>query len=163
VDTVYGVTKRLGEVWASLLGGVSVRVWNAYGVMERGGIKSHVISDFIYQALRTKKITMMTDGNEWRQFTHITDLSSAFYMALNAKHRRRSIYDASSYEWVRIVDIAHIIADLVGVKVIPGTKTGHDPIASPNHGRVPGWLPTIELRDGIREMIEEAKKGKSKN
>lgn len=157
VDTVYGVTKRLGEVWTGLLGGTCVRVWNAYGNMEEENIKSHVISDFIFQAIKTKKIMMMTNGLERRQFTHITNLSNAFYMALNAKNRRQTTYDASSYEWVRIVDIAHMVADLTGARVLPGSKTGHDPIASPNCGRVPGWLPTVELRDGIRAMVEEAK------
>jgi nucleoside-diphosphate-sugar epimerase len=157
VDTVYGVTKRLGEVWTGLLDGVCVRVWNAYGYMEGEDIKSHVISDFIYQALKKKKISMMTDGEEWRQFTHITDLSNAFYMALNEKKPRRTVYDASSYEWVRIIDIANLIADMTNAKVIPGTKKGHDPIASPNCGRVPGWLPSIELREGIAAMVNEAK------
>ncbi len=157
VDTVYGVTKRLGEVWTDLLGGRCVRVWNAYGYMEGDDVKSHVISDFIYQALKTKKITMMTNGEEWRQFTHITDLSNAFYMALNSKDLKRTVYDASSYEWVRIIDIAQMIADETGAQVSPGNKMGHDPIASPNRGRVPGWLPAIELRNGIHSMVEEAK------
>lgn len=157
VDTVYGVTKRLGEVWTDLLGGTCIRVWNAYGYMEEEGIKSHVISDFIYQALRTKEIRMMTTGQEWRQFTHITDLARAFHMALNTKGLRRTVYDASSYEWVRILDVAAMIAEDTGATVIPGTTVGHDPIASPNRGRVPGWLPTVELREGIRAMIAEAR------
>lgn len=157
VDTVYGVTKRLGEVWTELLGGVCVRVWNAYGYMENEDVKSHVISDFIYQSLKTKKITMMTNGAEWRQFTHITDLSNAFYMALHAPNRKRTVYDASSYEWVQIIDIAQMIAKATGALVIPGNKIGHDPIASPNKGRVPKWLPTIGLEEGIAQMIKEAK------
>lgn len=157
VDTVYGVTKRLGEVWTDLLGGTCIRVWNAYGYMEEDTINSHVISDFIYQALRTKKITMMTNGEEWRQFTHITDLSRAFHMAANGKDLRRTVFDASSYEWVRIIDVANMIADLTGAKLVPGNRVGHNPIASPNCGRVPGWLPTTELRDGIAHMVEEAR------
>ena len=157
VDTVYGVTKRLGEVWTDLLGGVCVRVWNAYGYMEGEDIKSHVISDFIYQALKTKKIKMMTNGQEWRQFTHITDLSRAFYMALHTPNLRKSVYDASSYEWVQIIDIAHLIANLTGAKVYPGQKTGHDPVGSPNRGRVPYWLPTVEIKDGIQSMVDQAK------
>ncbi len=156
VDTVYGVTKRLGEVWTDLLGGKCVRVWNAYGYMEGQDVKSHVISDFIYQALKHRKITMMTDGREWRQFTHISDVSNAFYMALNTKGLRRCIYDASSYEWVRIIDVAKMIADFTGAKVAPGTKIGHNPVPAPNCGRVPGWLPTLELQEGIRMMIQEA-------
>lgn len=158
VDTVYGVTKRLGEVWTELLGGKCVRVWNAYGYMEGEDVKSHVISDFIYQALKTKKIIMMTNGAEWRQFTHITDLSNAFYMALNFKGLRRTVYDASSYEWVRIIDIAHIIGNLTGAKIYPGTVKGHDPVPAQNMGRTPGWLPNVELHDGIVHMIDEAQR-----
>lgn len=157
-DTVYGVTKRLGEVWTHELGGVCIRVWNAYGVMEPLDIKSHVISDFIYQALKTRKIQMMTDGEEWRQFTHIVDLSRAFHNALSLKNRKRTVYDASSYEWVRIIDIANIIAKLTGAKVIPGKIKGHDPLPSLNMGRVPGWLPSFSLQDGISEMISRARK-----
>jgi nucleoside-diphosphate-sugar epimerase len=157
-DTVYGATKRLGEVWTQLLGGACVRVWNAYGFMEEANIKSHVLSDFIYQALKTKKITMMTNGEEWRQFTHIQDLSNAFHMAANSANRRRTVYDASSYEWVRIIDVAHMIADLTGAKVFPGATKGHDPVPAQNMGRVPGWLPTVELQSGIRAMVEEAQR-----
>lgn len=156
-DTVYGATKRLGEVWTDLLKGICVRVWNAYGVMEEQDIKSHVISDFIYQALQTGKITMMTNGQEWRQFTHIDDLCNAFYMSLNTKNLRRTVYDASSYEWVRIIDIAKIISDLTGAKLYPGKTKGHDPLPADNMGRIPGWLPSVELNDGIRVIVDEAK------
>jgi len=157
-DTVYGVTKRLGEVWTHLLNGVCVRVWNAYGVMEENDVKSHVISDFIYQALVQKRITMMTSGEEWRQFTHIDDLCKAFYMALHSKNLRRTVYDASSYEWVRIRDIAEIICDATGATYKVGSVKGHDPLPSLNMGRVPGWLPSVGLQDGIYKMIRQEKK-----
>jgi len=158
VDTVYGVTKRLGEVWARELGGISVRVWNAYGVMENLDVKSHVMSDFIYQALKNREIKMMTDGLEWRQFTHIEDLSRAFHMALNSKNLNRTVYDASSYEWVRILDIAQIICELTGAKCYPGKIKGHDPVPSQNMGRIPGWLPSISLKDGLEKMVAQARK-----
>ncbi len=157
-DTVYGVTKRLGEVWTHLLKGACVRVWNAYGVMEEQNIKSHVISDFISQALLSGKIKMMTNGEEWRQFTHIDDVCNAFYMALRTNNLRRTVYDASSYEWVRIIDIAQIICDLTGAKYYPGRTKGHDPLPSLNMGRLPGWLPRVALRDGIQNMIYQTQK-----
>jgi nucleoside-diphosphate-sugar epimerase len=157
-NTVYGATKRLGEVWTDLLGGACVRVWNAYGYMEEENVKSHVLSDFIYQALSTKKISMMTNGEEWRQFTHIHDLSNAFYIAANATNRRRTVYDASSYEWVKIIDVARMIAKITDATVVPGAKIGHDPVPAQNMGRAPGWLPTISLEEGIRIMVEEAKR-----
>ncbi len=156
VETVYGVTKKLGEVWTELLGGVSVRVWNAYGYMEGDDVKSHVMSDFIRQAIGTGKIRMMTDGAEWRQFTHISDLSRAFHMAANGSKLRRSIYDASSYEWVQVRDIARLVADMTGAAVIPGDRRGHDPAPAANMGRIPGWLPEISLEDGLRAMVDSA-------
>jgi len=156
-DTVYGATKALGEVWTKEIGGVCVRVWNAYGVLEEKNIKSHVISDFTYQALERGKIKMMTNGEEWRQFTHVEDLSRAFYMALNTKKLRRSVYDASSYEWIRIIDIAEIISGLTGAKITIGKVKGHDPSLAVNIGRIPGWLPQVSLQEGIKAMVDEAR------
>ena len=59
---------------------------------------------------------------------------------------------------MRIIDIANMVATYTGASVMPGSKIGHDPIASPNMGRIPGWLPTIELKDGLLSMIDEAKR-----
>lgn len=157
-DTVYGVTKKLGEVWTDLIGGKTVRVWNAYGVMEKNNVKSHVISDFVYQAVKKGKITMMTNGEEWRQFTHVRDLSRAFHMAMNDKSSRKTIFDASSYEWVQVKDIAEIIAQFTKVKIVYGKSSGKNHKAF-NMGRVPGWLPQIRLRDGVYEMLQEIKNG----
>jgi len=156
-DTVYGSTKRLGEVWTTLLKGVSIRACNAYGVMQKQDIKSHVISDFIYQALQTGKIQMLTNGEESRQFVYIKDLCSAFYMAFNSKNLKRNVYDAGSYEWVKIIDVAQIVSDLTGAKITPGKIKGHDPLPAENMGRIPGWFPNVELKDGIKIMIEDAK------
>lgn len=154
-DTVYGVTKRLGEIWTSLIGGKCVRVWNAYGVMEKNNEKSHVISDFVYQAVKTKKIKMMTNGEEWRQFTHVQDLSRAFHMAMNDDVSHKTLFDASSYEWVQVKQIANIICQFTGAKVILGNKEGKNHRAF-NMGRVPNWLPQVSLKDGIKQMINEA-------
>lgn len=155
-ETVYGVTKRLGEIWTSLIGGKCVRVWNAYGVMEKNNVKSHVISDFVYQAVKTKKIKMMTNGEEWRQFTHVNDLARAFHMALNDKSSNKSIFDASSYQWVQIKQVAEIVSKLTKAKIFFGTNEGRNHRAF-NMGRVPQWLPKVELLEGIIMMINEIK------
>jgi len=34
IDTVYGASKRLGELWTQQLGGACVRFWNIYGALE---------------------------------------------------------------------------------------------------------------------------------
>lgn len=156
-STVYGATKRLGEIWTELIGGVSVRIWNAYGVLEEENIRSHVITDFIYQAVKFKKIKMLSTGEEWRQFTHIDDLSRAFHLALSSENLKRNVYDASSYQWVQIKDVAEIVCGLTGAKFTLGKKKGNTPTA-PNMGRLPVWLPKVSLEEGVERMVVQAQK-----
>ena len=154
-DTVYGVTKRLGEVWTRLLDGVFIRQWNVYGPMEKEGLRSHVVADFIHQALTTKEIKMMTTGEEKRQFIHIDDVCEAWYKALNENHK--GIHDVTSFEWVRIIDIANIIGKITGAKVTPGEKIGSTPL-TPIKGKLPGWSPKVTLEEGLNRTIAEFKK-----
>lgn len=151
-DTVYGVTKRLGEVWTHLLGGVRVRLWNVYGGYEDATERSHVVADFIHQALGRGRIEMLTTGEEVRQFVHIDDVCRAFHAALS--QRLSGVYDVTSFEWVRVIDVARIIADLTGAEVVPGSRVGSTP-RTPLVGKLPGWLPEVTLRDGLARMVEE--------
>ena len=158
--TVYGTVKRLGELWTAQLGGVSIRIWNAYGILEKLDIKSHVISDFVFQAVSKGSIEMMTDGSEWRQFTHLADLSRAFTLVFN-QELDNQLYDASSYEKVTVRQVAEIIAKECKVKIIPGKKKGESPPAT-SQGKLPGWLPQISLKAGVINMIKDARELKGK-
>ncbi len=150
-DTVYGVTKRLGEVWTKLLKGVRVRLWNVYGPIEEFNQRSHVISDFIYQAKNNKEIRMLTNGQEERQFVHINDVCRAFHMAL--ENSLEGVYDVTSFEWCKVIDVANIISEYTGAKVIPGERSGSTPL-TPIKGKIKDWQPSISLREGLKKMID---------
>jgi nucleoside-diphosphate-sugar epimerase len=158
-DTVYGSTKKLGEVWTRILGGIHVRQWNIYGPIEEESMRSHVISDFVQQALTKNEIRMLTTGEEKRQFIHHEDVCEGWYKALNEKHK--GSHDITSFEWVKVVDVAHIISKLTGAKVIPGEKVGSTPL-TPITGKIPNWHPKVTLEVGLQRMIDELKK-KTKN
>lgn len=153
-DTVYGVTKRLGEVWTHLLGGVRVRLWNVYGAVEEPSERSHVIADFVYQALVNGEIRMLTDGEEQRQFVHINDVCSAFHRAIS--DNLTGVYDVTSFEWVRVVDAARIIAEFTGAKLVPGDRRGSTPI-TPIKGKIPGWLPEVSIHDGLKGLVDKVR------
>jgi len=153
-DTVYGVTKRLGEVWTHLLEGVRVRLWNVYGALEEYSERSHVVADFVHQALTTGNIRMLTTGEERRQFIHIRDVCRAFHLALS--QRLQGVYDVTSFEWVSVRDVADAIAAETGACVTTGSRAGNTPI-TPMRGKIPGWVPTIDLREGLRELIQQAR------
>lgn len=154
-DTAYGVTKRLGEVWTHILGGVCVRLWNVYGGYEHVSDRSHVVSDFVWQALETGRIEMMTTGEEKRQFIHISDVCNGFYAVMNSGSNE--ITDITSFEWVSVLDIANTIASIIGnVAVIPGDEIGRTPI-TPIKGKLIGWQPEVSLHDGLELMISKYK------
>jgi nucleoside-diphosphate-sugar epimerase len=153
-DTVYGVTKRLGEVWTHLLRGVRVRLWNVYGALEEYSERSHVVADFVHQALTTGEIRMLTTGEERRQFVHIKDVCRAFQLALS--QRLQGVYDVTSIEWVSVCEVAEAIAAETGARVIAGPRAGSTPI-TPMQGKIPGWGPTIELLQGPHELIHQAR------
>jgi nucleoside-diphosphate-sugar epimerase len=149
-DTVYGSTKRLGEVWTHLLNGVRVRLWNVYGAYEPSSEKSHVVADFAWQALQKGEIRMLTSGEELRQFIHIDDVCAAFHRALHL--RLPGVYDVTSFEWVSVRQVAEIIAHATGARVVPGERRGTTPI-TPMRGRVPGWIPQMDLQAGLQSMV----------
>ena len=148
--TAYGVTKRLGEVWTNILNGIRVRLWNVYGGFENISERSHVVADFVWQALKNGRIEMLTTGEEKRQFIYIDDVCKGFHAAM--VHNSREIFDISSFEWVRVIDVARIIAEITGAEVVPGRKIGRTPI-TPIRGKIPGWSAETSLYDGLSQMI----------
>ena len=153
-DSVYGVTKRLGEIWTHLLMGVRVRLWNVYGPLEPPTERSHVISDFVYQAIQKGEIHMMTTGEEKRQFIHIDDVCRAFHTAIS--NSLPGVYDVSSFEWVSVKNVAKIIGHLTGARVIPGQTLGSTPI-TPMVGKIPAWNPETPLPEGLNQLVATAR------
>ena len=149
-DTVYGSTKRLGEVWSHLLRGTRVRLWNVYGAYEPASERSHVVADFVWQALTNGEIRMMTTGEELRQFIFIDDVCRAFHQAIGL--RLEGVYDVTTFEWVSVRRVADIIASLTGAKVIPGERRGSTPI-TPMRGKVTGWASSVTLEEGLARTV----------
>jgi len=149
-DTVYGSTKRLGEVWSNLLGGARVRLWNVYGAYEPASERSHVVADFVWQALTNGEIRMMTTGEEMRQFIFIDDVCRAFHSAIGLQVE--GVYDVTSFEWVSVRRIADIIASITGAKVLPGKRIGSTPI-TPIRGKLQGWIPSVTLEEGLARTV----------
>ena len=160
-DTVYGSTKKLGELWTKQIGGMCVRLWNVYGVLEEITEKSHVIGDFIHQAITNGKIKMMTTGEEKRQFIHIQDACEGLHHVLE-NNLDDAVYDLTSFEWSTIRYVADIIGKYANAKTIPGATKGAMRSIAVIKGKPPGWSPKIILAEGIRMMVEESILSKSK-
>ena len=154
----YGVLKRLAEFYTNYLGGINVKVWNVYGP-EEVGPKSHVINDFIQQALKNNEIRMMTNGEEKRQFLDGHDFAEAVYILMNSYEKYTGLtIDISSFEWVSILEVATLIAELCGrdAKVIPGLLESSFQTCVNEPGVdicKTGWKPVTTLRQGISKIL----------
>lgn len=103
----YGYVKRMGEnitLKMPHLGRV-FRLWNAYG-FEYPGPKSHAIPDFVFQCLIRKKVKMLTNGQELRQFTHVNDISEALIAIMENFDETPQEVDISDGNWLTLADTA---------------------------------------------------------
>ena len=158
-NSTYGLTKRLGEQLSKSLNSIVVKLWNVYG-LEPVSDKSHVITDFIHQALETDCIMMLTNGHEQRQFLYARDCAECLYI-LSQRYNdlpRDIEYHVTSFEWASISKIADSISDVVpGITITPGHC--NDKIQSgnkiePNDKILKYWKPSTDLKSGIKQLIE---------
>lgn len=159
----YAVLKRLGEFYTEILGGVNVKLWNVYG-NEPVTEKSHVIPDFLQQAVHTDCIQMRTDGSEERLFLHCDDFSSAMYEIFTHYDifKGKEPLDISVKQWVSIKEMAILIKDLTKeilgkeIEVKEGTyiDTFHNRKNEPCDSFLNTlWKPQISLKEGIRSIF----------
>ena len=159
----YGLTKSMGEKITSVLGGVTVKFWNVYGI-EQDPEKTHVVTDFINKAKHTGVINMLTDGTESRQMLHATDCSECLYI-LSTKYNelpRDQEYHITSFEWTTMLEIANMIADYFPGTIVKPAQA-KDMIQKDKRNEADTtilnyWQPKISLGEGIKNIIDEMNK-----
>lgn len=151
----YGILKALGESYTKVLGGLTVKFWNVYGV-EHDLNKAHVITDFILKARKNKLIDMLTDGTEQRQFLYADDCSECL-VVLSQKYdeipRDKELH-VTNFEWQPILDVAKIVAELYpGTTVMPSKaadEVQRDKRNEPDSFILNYWKPKTSLQEGIK-------------
>lgn len=151
-NNTYGITKILGEEWTKLLGGKTARFWNVYG-WEIPSERSHVIPDLVVQAIEKKQINLMTSGEEERQFIHIDDCA---YNLVRIRESEQVDVDLTNGEWIKIKDLAAVIADKLGAQLTLGEKMGYNNRLDPTN-KLSTFKFDYTVDSGIEAIIEEAK------
>ena len=120
-DNSYGITKLLGEHWTRLLNGTIARFWNVYG-WEEPGEKSHVIPDLFMQGLIKNKITLLTSGEEERQFIYMDDCVKNLF---RIRGEQNKMVHLTNGQWVKIREVAAAIGKILNVPVESGESKGY--------------------------------------
>ena len=160
--STYGVLKKIGEDITKSLGAISVRFWNVYGI-EKNLEKSHVITDFILKAIKNKKINMLTNGNEKRDFLYADDCCHGLLIIMQKYNdlKRQEIVDLNYGVYTKIINVAKIVRNIfkeqsVDIKIIKGRQIDEvqkNKINKSNNLLIKYWKPRISLKNGIQKIF----------
>jgi nucleoside-diphosphate-sugar epimerase len=162
----YGRMKSVGESYTEILGGLVVKFWNVYGV-EHDMEKSHVITDLIIKANKTRVIDLLTDGTEDRQFLYADDCCEAL-LKLSENYTdipRDKDLHVTNFEWNTVLEVAEIISSYFpGSKVIP-KENKKDEVQKnkrnePNNFILKYWKPKTKIDVGIKNIVEKMREAK---
>lgn len=162
-DHPYNITKLAGEQLARSqarlkgLGVVALRLGTAYGTRMR---PNSVFQVFVRRALAKEPLTIQGSGQQGRQFTHATDIASAFEAALT-RGEMGAAYNVVAPRMVTIQELAEAVVRYQPTQITYGPpRPGDVPsatITSERAHRDIGWEARMRFEDGLRELVEEVR------
>ena len=169
----YGVLKNVGEMYTKALGGLIVKFWNVYGI-ERDADKAHVITDLIRKGMETGVISLLTDGQEQREFLYAEDCCAALTTVMNnyTDFNSNDNLHITSFSAMRIIDVAEIIMNCfhaagkkdVTVYIGPDKDTvQQDRKNQADTYILNWWQPQVSIHDGIATIFKEMHNEQTEN
>ncbi len=157
----YALTKRLGEElvlhFAEVyrLNATSLRFFNVYGKRARSsGTYGAVFGVFLAQKVAKKPFTIVGNGRQKRDFTHVSDIVSALIKVSEKKNLKNKIFNVGSGKTVSINRIADLLG---GEKVFIPKRPGEPETTFADIGRIKKevkWKPKISIEEGVKELKE---------
>jgi len=156
----YALTKRLGEElvmhWGSIynLPVISLRFFNVYGPRSRtSGTYGAVFGVFLAQKLAQKPFTVVGDGNQTRDFTHVSDVVNAVVTAAHSDLSQK-IFNVGSGKTISINRIAELLeGPVVNIPKRPGepdcTFADINKIIEELN-----WSPKVSIEEGVANLLE---------
>ena len=156
----YAVQKYMGELYCKMfseiygLETVCLRYFNAYGKGQSvTGPYSGVISVFLEQKKQGKKLTIVGDGMQTRDFVHVSDVVNANILAAKSemigKGESINIGTGKRYS---VKDIAKIIGGPIEY-LLPRIEP-KDSLADISLAKfLLDWEPKIDLEKGLKELL----------
>lgn len=162
----YGVGKACGEMYASnyfdlfKLPVATLRYFSIYGPRQRGDIDyAAVIAKFVYFASEGKPLTVYGDGEQLRNYTHVTDAVAGTIACMESDATVGKIINMANTQEHSIIDIVEAIKKEWGGEI----EVKNEPLPAPEPKRnfpdlslakeLLGWAPKVSLEQGVREYI----------
>jgi UDP-glucuronate 4-epimerase len=159
----YGVTKLAGEHLSSLYASnfgvpvISLRYFTVYGPGQRPDM---AFNKFITATLTGQPSEIYGDGEQMREFTHVSDIVRANILAARASCAPGTVINLSGGSSVSVNNVFDILAVIHGSRptVSFGPKIAGDVLRTGGDTtrarEILGWQPTIEIDEGLRSEYE---------
>jgi UDP-glucuronate decarboxylase len=134
------------------------RIFNTYGPRMQPN-DGRVVSNFIVQALRGQDITIYGDGSQTRSFCYVDDLIGALIGLMQTAPEITGPINLGNPGEFSMLELAELVLKLTGSKskLVFHPLPADDPVQRcPDitlAREVLGWVPKVELADGLRETI----------
>ncbi|MCC6405045.1 MAG: NAD-dependent epimerase/dehydratase family protein [Candidatus Yanofskybacteria bacterium] len=159
----YANHKKLGEsscgTWSDIYGleTVCLRFFNVYGPgFDPSGQYALVIGKFIMQRLAGTPLTIWGDGQQARDFTHVSDVVNACARAINAKlPGKANIINIGAGNPTKVAYLAELIG---GPVVHEPARTGEPRnsfAAIRRAAELLDWKPLVSIETGIRMLKQD--------
>ena len=167
IRSCYDEGKRIAETLSSdyqRLHGVDIRImriFNTYGPNMRFD-DGRVVSNFIVQALKNKKITLYGDGEQTRSFCYVDDLIRGMILLMESNYQKpMNIGNPKEFS---IKQLAKMIKNYINPKLefeykelpkdVPQRQKPSIDLAK----EILDWEPEVELDEGIKKTTDWFKK-----
>jgi len=157
----YALTKLLGEElvmhWGQVykMPVISLRLFNVYGPRARTtGAYGAVFGVFLAQKLNKRPFTVVGDGNQTRDFTFVTDVADAFYVAAMSDINQQimNVGSGGHYSVNEIIDL------LQGDKVFIPKRPGEPDCTFADINKIQkklSWSAKVSLKEGVNKLINK--------
>lgn len=156
--TPYSASKVLGENLCKIYNDnyyvetIILRYFNVYGERQPGsGEYATVIGKFFNQKKEGKPLTIY-GGSQRRDFTHISDITNANMLAMNAKldrHDTGKIYNIGTGKSFSIFEVCGMISDQYELLPLQRGEALATQADITRAQKVLGWYPKVKLEDWI--------------
>src|SRR5947199_272206 len=136
-----------------------IRIFNTYGSRMRPH-DGRAIPTFLRQALQDRPITVFGTGAQTRSFTYVDDLIRGM-IALAESGIHHPVNIGNPHEFT-LLELAEAVVEVTGSRseiVFEALPTDDPQVRQPDISlarELLGWLPEIDLREGLRRTIEQA-------
>ena len=163
----YALQKLISEKYATFYAEsfemkiISLRYFSVYGERQpNSGPYALVIAKFIDQLHNNQKLTVFGDGEQTRDFTHVSDVANANYLALRANIKKGTNYilNIGASKETSVNQIAGMIGGQIS-HITPNPRKKFEELRKMADiklaNNILNWKPSIDIEDGVGKLLNK--------